>query len=115
MNQIISRILRDYLTKNQYEAVVAATGQDELQIIELIQPDYIILDIMLPVMDGIEVCREIRRRNNIPNVLIAIDPIRIEQVISNHVVKALKHTTPGDTIRIDIELESGQSKAAKRA
>ncbi|WP_017692143.1 response regulator [Paenibacillus sp. PAMC 26794] len=62
----ISRILRDYLTKNQYEAAVAATGQDGLQIMELIQPDYIILDIMLPDMDGIEVCGEIRRRNNIP-------------------------------------------------
>lgn len=62
----ISRILRDYLTKNQYEAAVAANGQDGLQIMELIQPDYIILDIMLPDTDGIEVCREIRRRNNIP-------------------------------------------------
>lgn len=67
----ISRILRDYLTKNQYEAVVAATGQDGLQIMELIQPDYIILDIMLPDMDGIEVCREIRRRNNIPILILS--------------------------------------------
>ncbi|WP_145325898.1 response regulator transcription factor [Paenibacillus xylanexedens] len=67
----ISRILRDYLTKNQYEAAVAATGQDGLQIMELIQPDYIILDIMLPDMDGIEVCREIRRRNNIPILILS--------------------------------------------
>ncbi|MGE6577223.1 response regulator transcription factor [Paenibacillus xylanexedens] len=67
----ISRILRDYLTKNQYEAAVAATGQDGLQIMDLIQPDYIILDIMLPDMDGIEVCREIRRRNNIPILILS--------------------------------------------
>jgi len=67
----ISRILRDYLTKNQYEAAVAVTGQDGLQIMELIQPDYIILDIMLPDMDGIEVCREIRRRNNIPILILS--------------------------------------------
>lgn len=75
----ISRILRDYLTRNQYEAAVAATGQDGLQIMELIQPDYIILDIMLPDMDGIEVCREIRRRNNIPILILsakAVIPIR---------------------------------------
>ncbi|MCP1423174.1 signal transduction histidine kinase [Paenibacillus xylanexedens] len=44
--------------------------------------------------------------NCIPNVLIAIDPTRIEQVISNLAANALKHTAPGDTIRIDMELES---------
>ncbi|WP_366293203.1 response regulator transcription factor [Paenibacillus sp. AN1007] len=67
----ISRILRDYLTKNGYEAAVAATGEDGLQIMELIQPDYIILDIMLPDQDGIDVCREIRRRNNIPILILS--------------------------------------------
>ncbi|MFB8377542.1 response regulator transcription factor [Paenibacillus taichungensis] len=67
----ISRILRDYLTKNQYEAAVASNGQDGLQMMEMLQPDYIILDIMLPDMDGIEVCREIRRRNNIPILILS--------------------------------------------
>ncbi|MBY0202185.1 response regulator transcription factor [Paenibacillus cucumis (ex Kampfer et al. 2016)] len=67
----ISRILRDYLIKNGYEAAVAATGEDGLQIMELLQPDYIILDIMLPDQDGIDVCREIRRRNNIPILILS--------------------------------------------
>ncbi|PZT53100.1 response regulator transcription factor [Paenibacillus silvae] len=67
----ISRILRDYLIKNGYEAAVAATGEDGLQIMELIQPDYIILDMMLPDQDGIDVCREIRRRNNIPILILS--------------------------------------------
>ncbi|WP_433747489.1 sensor histidine kinase [Paenibacillus amylolyticus] len=48
--------------------------------------------------------------NCIPNVLIAIDPTRIEQVISNLAANALKHTAQGDTIRIDTELESGHLK-----
>ena len=38
---------------------------------DMLQPDYIILDIMLPDMDGIEVCREIRRRNNIPILILS--------------------------------------------
>ncbi|WFR64469.1 response regulator transcription factor [Paenibacillus amylolyticus] len=67
----ISRILRDYLIKNGFDAAVAATGQDGLQIMELLHPDYIILDIMLPDMDGIDVCREIRRRNNIPILILS--------------------------------------------
>ncbi|MFS0860552.1 response regulator transcription factor [Paenibacillus taichungensis] len=67
----ISRILRDYLTKNQYEAAVASNGQDGLKMMDMLQPDYIILDIMLPDMDGIDVCREIRRRNNIPILILS--------------------------------------------
>ncbi|SLK18534.1 MULTISPECIES: response regulator transcription factor [unclassified Paenibacillus] len=67
----ISRILRDYLTKNQYEAAVAGNGQGGLQMMDMLQPDYIILDIMLPDMDGIDVCREIRRRNNIPILILS--------------------------------------------
>ncbi|WDQ33001.1 response regulator transcription factor [Paenibacillus marchantiae] len=67
----ISRISRDYLTKNQYEAAVASNGQDGLQMMDMLQPDYIILDIMLPDMDGIDVCREIRRRNNIPILILS--------------------------------------------
>ncbi|MDN8590611.1 response regulator transcription factor [Paenibacillus sp. 11B] len=67
----ISRILGDYLTKNQYEAAVAGNGQDGLQMMDILQPDYIILDIMLPDMDGIDVCREIRRRNNIPILILS--------------------------------------------
>jgi len=69
--QDISRIVRDYLNKNQYDAAVAATGQDGLQLMDMLQPDYIILDIMLPDMDGIDVCREIRQRNNIPILILS--------------------------------------------
>lgn len=46
----------------------------------------------------------------IPNVIIPIDAVRIEQVITNLVSNALKHTSPGDTIRIGVELVSSQLK-----
>ncbi|MGM1049455.1 MAG: sensor histidine kinase [Bacillota bacterium] len=44
----------------------------------------------------------------IPNVLINVDANRLEQVISNLIANALKHTSPGDSIRIDIEQERDQ-------
>ncbi|WP_442603633.1 sensor histidine kinase [Paenibacillus sp. KN14-4R] len=46
----------------------------------------------------------------IPNVLIRLDAQRMEQVISNLISNALKHTSAGDTIQINIELEQGQLK-----
>ncbi|WP_245946567.1 sensor histidine kinase [Paenibacillus cellulosilyticus] len=46
----------------------------------------------------------------IPNVLIHVDAQRMEQVIANLISNALKHTSAGDTIRVNIELEQGQLK-----
>ncbi|WP_267132520.1 sensor histidine kinase [Paenibacillus sp. JNUCC31] len=51
-----------------------------------------------------------REPEHIPNVLIRMDPIRIEQVLSNLVSNALKHTAPGDTIHINTELENALFK-----
>ncbi len=45
-----------------------------------------------------------------PNVLIGIDAVRIEQVISNLVFNSIKNSSPGDTIRVDARLDSGQLK-----
>ena len=69
--QDISRILRDYLTKNRYEAAVAGNGKDGLYMLELVQPDYIILDIMLPDVDGIDLCRKIREKSNVPILILS--------------------------------------------
>ncbi|WP_340399539.1 HAMP domain-containing sensor histidine kinase [Paenibacillus sp. FSL H8-0079] len=73
-----------------------------------------VLDTMLKPIEHVILTRGLiydgLKPNHIPNVLIAIDTTRIEQVISNLVANALKHTAPGDTIRIAIELESGHLK-----
>lgn len=73
-----------------------------------------ILETMLKPIEHVILTRGLvydgTKSNHIPNVLIAIDPIRIEQVISNLVANALKHTAPGDTIRITTELKSEHLK-----
>ncbi|NWL89247.1 DNA-binding response regulator [Paenibacillus sp. 79R4] len=69
--QDLARIVKDYISKQGYETAVVDHAQDALQRIESWQPDFIILDIMLPDMDGIELCRQIRERNNVPILILS--------------------------------------------
>ncbi|MDQ0086716.1 DNA-binding response OmpR family regulator [Paenibacillus anaericanus] len=69
--QDIARIIRDYINKNGYEATIASNGKDALQLIEILNPEFIILDIMLPDIDGIELCRQIREKNNVPILILS--------------------------------------------
>lgn len=67
----ISRIMKDYVEKNGYEVWIADHGKAAVQSIEVWNPDFIILDIMLPDIDGIELCRQIREKNNVPILILS--------------------------------------------
>lgn len=69
--QDIARIIRDYINKNGYDATITTNGQEALGLINLLQPDFIILDIMLPDVDGIDLCRQIRENNNVPILILS--------------------------------------------
>lgn len=69
--QDISRVIKDYLTITGYEVLVAGNGQDALKLIDTMSPDFIILDIMLPDVDGIELCRQIRGTCNTPILILS--------------------------------------------
>ena len=58
---LIANSIEISLRQEGYEVFVAATGQDALTIIELNEPDLIVLDIGLPDISGIEVCRRLRQ------------------------------------------------------
>ncbi len=66
----IAELLRLYLEKDGFEVAIAADGGKGLQTAEDTQPDVILLDIMLPVMDGWQVCREIRKTSRVPIIML---------------------------------------------
>jgi two-component system alkaline phosphatase synthesis response regulator PhoP len=68
--QDIRQILSYNLQKEGFETYEAGNGEEGIQMIEKIQPDLVILDVMMPGMDGIEVCETIRKTSSNPNVLI---------------------------------------------
>ena len=66
----VSRLARDYLEKNGFRVITAADGNTALQMARRERPALIVLDLMLPGMDGREVCRIIRRESAVPIIML---------------------------------------------
>ena len=66
----IREILRVYFIKEGFEVIEAEDGQQALLKVEKESPNIVLLDIMMPVMDGITACEEIRRRFDIPIIML---------------------------------------------
>jgi two-component system alkaline phosphatase synthesis response regulator PhoP len=73
----IVEICRDYLRASGFEVITAGDGLQGLALARTQKPDLIVLDLMLPGMDGLDVCRTLRREGNIPIVMLTA---RIEEV-----------------------------------
>lgn len=63
-------ICKDYLSAAGFEVLRAGDGVNGLAIARREHPDLIILDLMLPGMDGLDVCRELRRESNVPVIML---------------------------------------------
>jgi two-component system, OmpR family, alkaline phosphatase synthesis response regulator PhoP len=76
----IVRLARDYLEKNGFRVTTAADGQSALMAARREKPDLIILDLMLPVMDGREICRILRRESDVPIIMLTALAEEVDQV-----------------------------------
>ena len=66
----IAAICRDYLERAGFKVVIADNGADALTLARTKQPDLIVLDLGLPKMDGIDVTRALRKRSNVPIIML---------------------------------------------
>jgi DNA-binding response OmpR family regulator len=76
----IARLARDYLEKNGFRVITTADGQSALTIARREKPDLVILDLMLPNIDGREVCRILRRESDVPIIMLTALSEEIDQV-----------------------------------
>ncbi|MCG2820780.1 MAG: response regulator transcription factor, partial [Candidatus Atribacteria bacterium] len=66
----LNNLLSDYLSKFGFKVTTVTHPDEGLKILKREQPDIIILDIMLPKMDGFEVCKEIRKEYSVPIIML---------------------------------------------
>ena len=66
----IVKVLKAYLEQSGFQVLTAADGKAALAIFQRDKPDFMILDLNLPGMDGLDVCRTVRRQSNIPILML---------------------------------------------
>ena len=66
----IVKLARDYLERSGYRVVTAVNGQDALTVARQEKPSLVVLDLNLPGMDGLDVCRTLRRESDVPIIML---------------------------------------------
>lgn len=78
----ITGIIQDFLRNDGFETVIAASGEEALMLLEQEDIGLAVLDIMLPDFDGMELCRLIRNRSNIPIIMLSARASDIDKILS---------------------------------
>ena len=69
------------LRKSLYDVRIAADGREALRLVREYSPDLILLDLMIPEVDGLDVCREIRRSSDVPVIMITARGEEVDRVL----------------------------------
>jgi DNA-binding response OmpR family regulator len=77
----VTELLSYNLRKAHYDVLVAADGRQALRMAREGAPDLIILDLMLPEIDGLDVCREIRRTSAVPIIILTAQGEEVDRVV----------------------------------
>ena len=77
----ICELLRLYLEKEGYEVTIAHNGADAVKLFQEVSPNLMLLDIMLPVLDGWQVCREVRKFSDKPIIMLTAKGETFDKVL----------------------------------
>ena len=73
----LAQVLQDYLQKEEYRTQIYSDGQVALDSLQIDTPDLVLLDLMLPSLDGMSICKELRRTSDVPIIMLTA---RIEEI-----------------------------------
>ena len=77
----IADILEFNLKKEGFNVFCAYDGEEALEKVEEVKPDFMLLDIMLPKRDGMEVCREVSKKYDFPIIMLTAKDSEIDKVL----------------------------------
>ena len=77
----VSEVVQRYLHREGYEVALAADGAEALQLARQWVPDLVVLDLMLPVVDGLEVCRQLRKDSQVPIIMLTARGEETDRVV----------------------------------
>jgi DNA-binding response OmpR family regulator len=75
------RVVREYLEHDGYRVVSAGDGREALERFRQERPDLVVLDLMLPELDGLEVCRRIRQESRVPIIMLTARAEEVDELI----------------------------------
>lgn len=75
--QKLAELVRDYLAQSSFDTAILDNGNDVVPYVRENKPDLVILDLMLPGRDGMEICKEIRTFSNLPIIMVTA---RVEEI-----------------------------------
>ena len=79
--QNIIQLLRLYLRNEGYEVVAAADGRQALERFSAESPDLVLLDLMMPELGGLDVCTEIRKRSDVPVIMLTARSDDVDKIV----------------------------------
>ena len=77
----ICELLKLYLEKDGWSVIISHDGEEAVVKFNALKPDVVLLDIMLPELDGWQVCREIRKKSNVPIIMITAKSETFDKVL----------------------------------
>lgn len=77
----VCELITLYFEKAGYEVVCSSDGNESIDMIRSQKPDLVILDLMLPGMDGLDVCKEIRKTSNVPLIMLSARVDEVDRVL----------------------------------
>lgn len=100
-NEQIAGVLKKYLTSGGYDVICAADGEEALTLFAKNNVDVVLLDVMMPKVDGFEVCRQIRRESDVPILMVTARSEDFERIMGldigadDYIVKPF---SPGEVV-----------------
>jgi len=77
----VCELIRAYLVKDGYDVIIAADGKAAIGQAQIHKPDLILLDLNLPELDGLEVCRTIRKQSNVPIIMLTARDEETDKIV----------------------------------